>query len=69
MKTLTGSKVAVDLVRDDRQTPAIISVMIKMISTVWLASFVAGSTGDLWLAAVVLVGYPAAWSVAWLISK
>jgi hypothetical protein len=69
VKTLTGSKVAVDLVRDDRQTPAIISVMIKMISTVWLASFVAGSTGDLWLAAVVLVGYPAAWSVAWLISK
>jgi hypothetical protein len=69
VKTLTRSRIAVDLVRDDRQAPTFISMLVKMISTVWVASFLAGATGDMWLAAVVLVGYPAAWSVAWLISK
>lgn len=67
MKTLT--KIDVDLVRNDRQAPSLLSVMIKMVGTVWMSSFLAGMTGDLWLAAVILVGYPAAWSVAWLISK
>lgn len=70
MRTLTKmSNVNVDLTRTDRQTPSFLSVMIKMVGTLWTASFVAGITGDVWLAAVVMVGYPAAWSVAWLISK
>jgi hypothetical protein len=61
--------VNIDLARTDRQAPSFLSVMIKMIGTVWMAAFVAGLTGDVWLASVVMVGYPAAWSVAWLISK
>jgi hypothetical protein len=70
VRTLTKmSNVNVDLTRTDRQTPSFLSVMIKMVGTLWTASFVAGITGDVWLAAVVMVGYPAAWSVAWLISK
>jgi hypothetical protein len=68
VKTLTKLDVS-DLVRTDRQAPEFLPVMIKMVGTVWMASFVAGITGDVWLAAVVMVGYPAAWSVAWLISK
>lgn len=66
MKTLT---VSVDLIRPDRQNPSLLSLVIKMIGTMWSAAFVAGTTEDVWLAAVILVGYPAAWSVAWLISK
>lgn len=66
MKTLTKD---VDLVRADRQNLSFPSVMIKLAGAIWAASFVAGMTGDLWLASMVLVGYPAAWSVAWLISK
>lgn len=58
-----------DLTRADRQNPSFLSVMVKAMSTLWAAAFVVGSTGDVWLAAVVMVGYPAAWSVAWLISK
>jgi hypothetical protein len=67
VKTLI--KPNVNLTRTDRQTPSFLSIMIKMIGTVWMASFVAGITGDLWLASVVVVGYPSAWAVAWLISK
>jgi hypothetical protein len=69
VKTLTKIDVNVDLVRDDRQAPSFLSMMIKMVGTVWMSSFLVGMTGDVWLAAVILVGYPAAWSVAWLISK
>lgn len=69
VKTLTKTDVSVDLSRPDRQDPPLLSIMIKVIGTVWSAAFVAGITGDVWLAAVVLIGYPAAWSVAWLISK
>jgi hypothetical protein len=66
VKTLTKD---VDLARTDRRTPSFLSVMIKGVGALWAASFVAGITGDLWLASMILVGYPAAWSVAWLISK
>lgn len=68
MNTLTRD-IDVDLARTDRQAPSFLSVMVKMVGTLWASSFVFGMTGDEWLAAVVLVGYPAAWSVAWLISK
>lgn len=69
MKTLTRDITYVDLTRADRPNPSFVSVVVKMVGTIWLAAFVAGITGDVWLAAVVLVGYPAAWSVAWLLSK
>lgn len=62
-------EISTDLSRPNRQTPSFLSMMIKMVGTFWMSAFVAGITGDVWLAAVVLVGYPAAWSVAWLISK
>lgn len=67
MKTLTKNNV--DLVRTDRQAPSFPSVMLKGVGAIWAASFVAGVTGDLWLAAMIMVGYPASWSVAWLVSK
>lgn len=70
MKTLTQKiMVYVDLERTDRQNPSFVSMMVKVFGSVWMAAFVAGITGDVWLANVILVGYPAAWSVAWLISK
>lgn len=59
----------VDLTRDDRQNPGFVSAFVKAIGTLFASAFVAGATGDVWLAAVVMVGYPAAWSVAWLVSK
>jgi hypothetical protein len=68
VKTLTRSMINVDLVLDDRQPPPGISILIKAIGTLWTSAFLAGLTGDVWLAAMILVGYPAAWSVAWLIS-
>lgn len=66
---LTPVSVRTDLKRSDRQEPTFLSVMVKALGALWMASFVAGITGDAWLAAVILVGYPAAWSIAWLISK
>lgn len=66
MKTLTTT---IDLVRTDRQPVHFASIMVKMVGTIMASSFVAGSTGDLWLASVVVVGYPSSWAVAWLISK
>lgn len=74
MKALTSrlpgvGVVDIDLARTDRQRPAFLSVMVKAFGTLFAAAFLAGTTGDVWLAAVVAVGYPAAWSVAWLISK
>jgi len=68
VKTLTKIDVS-ELARTDRQVPSFLSIMIKAVGTFWASSFLVGMTGDMWLAAVVLVGYPAAWSVAWLISK
>lgn len=65
MNTLTK----VDLARADRQPPVALSLAVKAIGTLAMASFVAGTTGDVWLASVILVGYPAAWSAAWIISK
>jgi hypothetical protein len=65
VRTLTD----VDLARADRQIPSFPSVLVKGVGSIWAASFVAGMTGDLWLAAMIMVGYPAAWSVAWLVSK
>lgn len=69
MQTLADIEVSIDLVRPDRQTQSLLSIMVKMVQTIWTAAFVAGTTGDMWLAAMVLVGYPAAWSVAWIISR
>lgn len=75
MKTLTHVDLTridltnVDLTRVDRQNPSVMSVVVKVIGTLWLSAFIVGMTDDMWLATVVLVGYPAAWSVAWLISK
>lgn len=63
MKTLT-----VDLTRGNRQPISLLSTAIKAVGALWSASFLVGMTGDVWLASVVLVGYPAAWSVAWLVS-
>lgn len=69
MKTLTNNLTRVDLIRTDRQGSSLLSVFVKGFGTLWAASFVAGATGDVWLTAMVMVGYPAAWSVAWIISK
>jgi len=69
VKTLTKLDTHVDLVRHDRQAPSLLSIMVKTVGTIWMASFLVGMTGDMWLASVVLVGYPAAWSIAWLVSK
>lgn len=46
-----------------------ISMIVKMAGTLAMSSFSLGMTGDPWIALFVLVGYPAAWSVAWLISR
>ena len=69
MRTLIRGEVNLDLTRSDRQPPVMISLVVKAGGALWSAFFLLGLTGDAWLSAVALVGYPAAWSVAWLISK
>jgi hypothetical protein len=44
-------------------------MIVKMVGTLTMSSFSLAVTSDPWIALFVLVGYPAAWSVAWLISR
>ena len=46
-----------------------LSMIVKMVGTLTMSSFSLAVTSDPWIALFVLVGYPAAWSVAWLISR
>jgi len=52
-----------------RQDITFWSFLVKLVGTLWLASYVAGVSQDVWMTVAVAVGHPTAWAFAWLISR